>query len=766
MSTSRTQKILQLALASQQNIGLNNELLTGYPIDTIPIIFESSGNETVVENNTTDGNLQIIPVLTENLGDGFSLCEDYNNILTQGAEKNESRSKDNFQAEFEDEAMRNVAEAKITNDSEYFDNENGELNENDSEIENEKGMTDAEDHDPDYETEETCDSDTETEAEKLQKTNRVTLGLMNEYGDISEGRKRKSKADKNEWKRIKNAQLRMRGKEYIGYSRGKDKIIKHNVIRKARVMGVCCTSKVCKKTQTRKCNLFTEESRKKIFQTFWNELNWNQRKVYVCSHVSRAETKRKTKVNEELSRRSATLRYTLSNNNEKLPVCRQMFLNTLGIGSFTVQSWVKNSSCGMIAEKEILNKNRRDKNYRVYAFNGAQQHLIKFLQELPKQPSHYVRKDTNKLYLEQHFVSFKQLFDAYINNCKEENQVALGRQTFTKHFKEQNLSLFTPKKDQCDMCIEHEHGNIDEETWNQHITNKNQIRLEKQNDIERANRGEIILLTMDLQAVKVSPYLNATAIYFKTKLCSHNFTVYNITTRQTTCYWFTEIDSDLSASTFVSCLTDYLIRHCVPKKLPVVIYSDGCTYQNRNVVMANGLLNFAILHGITITQKYLERGHTQMEVDSVHSAIERRLKNKKIHLPSDYLRATEEARRKPEPYECIKLEFDFFFNYSKPEYHRFKTIRPGKKTSDPTVTDIKGLRYCPNGDLRVKIDISQDWQELPIRSQVIPPIEIYPKLHSAPLKITKKKWSHLQDLKSVIPKDCHAYYDSLPYSDQ
>lgn len=102
-------------------------------------------------------------------------------------------------------------------------------------------------------------------------------------------------------------------------------------------------------------------------------------------------------------------------------------------------------------------------------------------------------------------------------------------------------------------------------------------------------------------------------------------------------------------------------------------------------------------------------------------------------------------------------------DYSKPEHHRFKTIRPGKKTLDPTVTDLKALRYSPNGDLRVKLDIVNDWVELPVRSKLIPPIENYPRLHQAPLKISKKKFGHLQDLKSVISKDCHPFYDSLTY---
>lgn len=57
----------------------------------------------------------------------------------------------------------------------------------------------------------------------------------------------------------------------------------------------------------------------------------------------------------------------------------------------------------------------------------------------------------------------------------------------------------------------------------------------------------------------------------------------------------------------------------------LIIYSDGCGYQNRNCLLANVLLNVAALHNLNIEQKYLEPGHTQMEVDSVHATIEKKI---------------------------------------------------------------------------------------------------------------------------------------------
>lgn len=69
----------------------------------------------------------------------------------------------------------------------------------------------------------------------------------------------------------------------------------------------------------------------------------------------------------------------------------------------------------------------------------------------------------------------------------------------------------------------------------------------------------------------------------------------------------------------------------------LICYSDVCTGQNRNAILSSVLLNFAVYHQVHIVQKYLERGHTQMKADSIYSCIERRLENKVINVPADYM---------------------------------------------------------------------------------------------------------------------------------
>ena len=53
-----------------------------------------------------------------------------------------------------------------------------------------------------------------------------------------------------------------------------------------------------------------------------------------------------------------------------------------------------------------------------------------------------------------------------------------------------------------------------------------------------------------------------------------------------------------------------------------------------------------------------------MEIDSVHSVIERKLKNKEFHCPADYISAMKSARKHPNPYKVKYVDCAFFYrNY-------------------------------------------------------------------------------------------------------
>lgn len=339
------------------------------------------------------------------------------------------------------------------------------------------------------------------------------------------------------------------------------------------------------------------------------------------------------------------------------------------------------------------------------------------------------------------------------------NRPVYGITQFTRMFSEKNLALFKPKKDQCDICCAFKCGTVGQVEYNEHIRRKTEASESKETDKKMAVlEGRQKVVTMDLQSLLLCPKLNASCLYYKTKLCCHNFTIYDLATGDVACYFWNETAADLNASTFATCIISYLESLDITGVDRVILYSDGCTYQNRNVVLANALLKFSVEHHVVVEQKFLEKGHMYMECDSVHASIERKVKHKDVFVPQPYVNAIESARCKGYTVDYVDHSF-----YTKLGY--YTSIRPGVGVGSPVVTDIRLLKYSPDGLIAYKINYTDEsYTDLrKPRNAVNTFDENITRSFSKPLKLKKSKFQHLQQIKHVIPKDYHAFYDALPH---
>ena len=120
---------------------------------------------------------------------------------------------------------------------------------------------------------------------------------------------------------------------------------------------------------------------------------------------------------------------------------------------------------------------------------------------------------------------------------------------FREVFHQENYSVFIPRKDQCDICVSAKHGNIDDSIFQARLNSKDQARAEKSADKEAAQEKKSVW-TMDLQAVLLFPRTKASALYYKTKLQVHNFTLFDMKTKSGYCYVWEEVQGDLSSEVF------------------------------------------------------------------------------------------------------------------------------------------------------------------------------------------------------------------------
>lgn len=100
--------------------------------------------------------------------------------------------------------------------------------------------------------------------------------------------------------------------------------------------------------------------------------------------------------------------------------------------------------------------------------------------------------------------------------------------------------------------------------------------------------------------------------------------------------------------------------------MAVVLYRDTFADQNLNKVMITTILSCLTRSSNTtkVVQKFLESRSSQMECDSMHSAIERAAAKTEVELPSVYIKLMKPARKQSKPYHVVELCHDDVIDYS------------------------------------------------------------------------------------------------------
>ncbi|KAK7449366.1 hypothetical protein BaRGS_00040017 [Batillaria attramentaria] len=528
-------------------------------------------------------------------------------------------------------------------------------------------------------------------------------------------------------------------------------------------MGPSCVSKFCERSKNHACKHISKEERKKLFESFWAMESWEERKTFVRTSVVVIDVKQRRSGPEE-SRRSKSFVYRFKIDGRGVHVCKNMFCNTLGISPRTIGAWIAGTDAeGQKATENVAKDcNKAPKTGKHAPLSEEDAGFLKaWLAELPTVPSHYCRNVPS--YQNKHFLfpgtTISQLHDQYKKDASAAGKRSIGYDAFSKTFRAMDYSIFVPRKDQCDLCTSAKHGNVEEEKIRAHMKAKDDARREKVKDKEEASFHTSVW-TMDTQAVLLCPKTNASALYYKTKLQVHNLTFYNLKTKEGYCKVWDETEGDLSSEMFAYLqfrhFEDYLRSH--PSIQTLIVWSDGCSYQNKNCNLANVYLYLSETMGVRIEQKYLVPGHTQMEADSIHSTIEQKIKGD-IFTPRDYVVAMQTARNRPFPYHVEEIVHS---DVQKLSAACLSSIRPGSRVGDPTVSEIRGLRYETDGSVHFKLSFEDEWQIHPQRITKHRDIH-WKRLFDARKPIKARKWKDLQSMKHVMPRSVHSFYDTLPH---
>ena len=354
--------------------------------------------------------------------------------------------------------------------------------------------------------------------------------------------------------------------------------------------------------------------------------------------------------------------------------------------------------------------------------------------------------------------------------------------TYQRVFQSKNLSFHNPKKDQCSLCAMYKTGDVSVRTklegkFNKHTAEKNTVRQLKDRSKQRAHEDNTFLCaSFDLQQVIYLPSSNESAVFYKRRLAVFNFTLYNIFNKDCFCYTWSEAESKRGSSEIATCVYNALQFYDSKEMKVASLFSDGCSGQNKNSIMATMLL-YTVLHSKNLNEislKFFETSHGQNEGDSVHSSISHAIKHAgNIFVPSQLCPIFKLARRQ-HPYNVYPLQYTDFLDFKTLSKElRILTVKKTDTGDSVKWTEIMEFKVSKNHPQQIFFKTSHledNFKVLSLKRLGTAELgKLLPnRLNNQPNKISEEKYSDLQSMcvgeTPVIRLEEHKqFYRSLPH---
>ncbi|CAH0553148.1 unnamed protein product [Brassicogethes aeneus] len=210
----------------------------------------------------------------------------------------------------------------------------------------------------------------------------------------------------------------------------------------------------------------------------------------------------------------------------------------------------------------------------------------------------------------------------------------------TIFYKNFNLRRKVPVKDTCNLCdsfnakiknFQHDVVLREEQELQhkQHLLKAQEARESMKHDMEEAKtNNKLETATYDIEKVLGLPKLPTNIVYYKRQLSIYNEGVHTSSNDTPYCFVWKEGTAGRGAQEVGSCLKKFVDMYLTPETEELILWSDSCGGQNRNIKIV--LLLKAILeaHPLlkTIYLKYLIPGHSFLPNDTDFGEIERSIK--------------------------------------------------------------------------------------------------------------------------------------------
>ena len=255
------------------------------------------------------------------------------------------------------------------------------------------------------------------------------------------------------------------------------------------------------------------------------------------------------------------------------------------------------------------------------------------------------------------------------------------------------------------------------------------------------------------------------AIFYKRRLSVYNLTVYNAASKRATNYMWHEGVAKRGSIEIASCIYQELNK--IADGHPIILFSDACGGQNRNINMCTMFLYAVQTMNIpVIDQCFFEAGHSVMECDSVHANIERAAKNINIYDPSGWFTVVQTAS-KQRRYEVVEMDQKDFLDFGAMQKERVKNKKVDNNGNRVQWLKIVCFQYRKSDTNHIffKYAHEDEFKCLAIsrKSRTSNTIfQLTPKYHIA-LKLQEEKIKDLLYLcrSGIIKQQYHDFYKNL-----
>ena len=392
-----------------------------------------------------------------------------------------------------------------------------------------------------------------------------------------------------------------------------------------------CLRSPCKSCRLKCTEKFKTEDRQVINNHYWKR-SFAERRTWLDAHITMSSVKRRRTAGpgnvHTVPLRQHSLTYTLPRGTTKAPVCKQMFLRTLGIktdGIITEFVKCKNRSA---PESVMPCTDRRGK---ASPPNKVDHSVIRdHINSFHPQVSHYnIQHTPNRRYLDAGLT-----ITAMWKDFQDMKDVSVSYELYRQVFDSENISFSQPQQDECEICCsfnrhakevlpEHDAAVCDICCYSK--AQSERARLAR-HEYQKPVSGDGKVFTADMQKIILLPKLTTKQHFFVSRLVIFNETFASLDGKNDmVILWHEGITARNAAdvaSAYVKCLE-------MSESDVVTIWADNCCAQNKNWTLLT-----AMVHCVNsawgprqVNIKYLEKGHTYMRADSVHGTIAKKMRS-------------------------------------------------------------------------------------------------------------------------------------------